>query len=215
MSFKIFTIQDGKVEEGALVESFTIRNGTKIPAILVGQNEKYMLGVLPVQGGTPGEKIFAAKVGTSRSGRPKLIADSATPSDEKAIVVMRTTSGYRGNGVQAGDVKEVYWCDTWRRIRRKHEDFPGEILVRGHTSRSPRGALGTSTQIVAVIPKDKVFSEIRSGRLYGAPGAMYYAFDGEKMQVATWEERKVAFDMDVEGVLFENPWLGKVFEEEE
>jgi len=39
------------------------------------------------------------------------------------------------------------------------------------------------------MPKGVVFRTGYSGRLYGAPAAHYYVFDGEKILAATWEER--------------------------
>ena len=48
---KIFTIENGKVTEGARVDTFTLKSaGVSIPAILIGEEGRgRKLGVLPVQ----------------------------------------------------------------------------------------------------------------------------------------------------------------------
>jgi hypothetical protein len=52
--------------------------------------------------------------------------------------------------------------------------------------------MGSGEQIVALMSKNVVFRTGYSGRLYGAPSAHYYMWDGEKLLVATWDERVAA-----------------------
>ena len=70
--------------------------------------------------------------------------------------------------------------------------FPGEILVHGVIAQGGAGRMGSGDQYVAVIPKGVVFRTGYSGRLYGAPPAHYYLWDGQRLLAATWEERQLA-----------------------
>lgn len=119
-AMKIFTINRGS-RERAEVESFKIKNGNvKIPAVMVGESGRgRKLGVLPVQL-TPenynkwqaGEKvnILAAQIGETKNGRPKLVeADASDASDTSAIVVLRTTIGFRGSNDHTGDILKSWW----------------------------------------------------------------------------------------------------------
>lgn len=76
----------------------------------------------------------------------------------------------------------------------KHEwaPFPGQIITEGVIAQGDAGAMGSGQQLVAVMPKGIVFRTGYSGRLYGGPSAHYYMFDGEKILVATWDERQLA-----------------------
>jgi len=81
-------------------------------------------------------------------------------------------------------------------IRKKEwAPFPGQVLVTGTIAQGDAGRAGSGTQMIAVVKKGEVFRTSYSGRLYGAPSAHYYMFDGEKIRVATWEERQTTDDM--------------------
>jgi hypothetical protein len=73
-----------------------------------------------------------------------------------------------------------------------HLEFPGKILVEGIIAQGLAGRMGHGKQIIALVPKGVVFSTQYSGRLYGAPSAHYYVFNGTSILSATWEERQVA-----------------------
>jgi len=117
---KIFTIENGKVTEGARVDSFTLKGaGVSIPAIIIGeQGRGRQLGVLPVQllpdayeewqqnGYT---YIHFAKIGTTKAGKPKLFQTEDADTTEKCICVFRTMIGFRGGNSHTGDRKEEYW----------------------------------------------------------------------------------------------------------
>lgn len=183
MSYRVFTIGGtvaaGTVEEGAVVESFTFRNGEiTIPAIAVGEEGRgRTLGVLPVVGANVGDTIHAANIGETRSGKSKLIVSKSAKSSDKAIVVMRTKIGFRGSNSHTGD---------------RGAEFPGEVLVAGVIAEGAAGRAGGGKQIIALIPKDVVFRTSYSGRLYGAPSEHFYLFDGEKITALTGDERELA-----------------------
>lgn len=69
--------------------------------------------------------------------------------------------------------------------------FPGEIIVRGVIAQGDAGRMGSGDQLIAVMPRDVVFRTGYSGRLYGQPSAHYYKWDGERLLVATLEERRL------------------------
>lgn len=117
---KIFTIENGKVTEGARVDSFTLKGaGVSIPAIIIGEEGRgRRLGVLPVQllPSTYEEwqqkgnvYIRFAEVGTTKAGKPKLFQTECTDTLEKCICVFRTMIGFRGSNSHTGDCKEEYW----------------------------------------------------------------------------------------------------------
>ncbi len=117
---KIFTIASGDVTEGARVDSFTLKGaGVSIPAIIIGEEGRgRKLGILPVQllpesyrewQEKGSVEIFAAEVGQTKSGGPKLFQTEEATTNEKCICVFRTGIGFRGSNSHTGDVKEVYW----------------------------------------------------------------------------------------------------------
>lgn len=123
-AMKIFTIESGEVAEGARVDSFTLKGaGVSIPAILIGEEGRgRKLGVVPVQllpeqyeewkekGYT---HIHSAKIGETKSGRPKLFQTEEADTLEKCICIFRTKIGTRGGNSHTGDKKEEYWVPHW------------------------------------------------------------------------------------------------------
>lgn len=184
---KIFTIESGKVYEGAEVITFALKNvDVSIPAIIVGEEGRgRQLGVLPVQlteenfnKWKKAETVIVhnAKISETKSGRPKLIEVKSDNDNDKAIAVFRTKIGFRGSNDHTGD---------------GDDPFPGEILVSGVIAQGDAGRMGSGDQLVAVIPKNVVFSTKYYGRLYGAPPEHYYIFDGDKIISVTEEEREL------------------------
>ena len=228
---KIFEIHSGKVKEGALVEKYTVSSaGIEIPAILIGEEGRgRQLGVLPVKLLPENEKVWKeegkteicfVKLGTTRTGRPKLIEISDDGNREEAVVVFRTMIGFRGGNSHTGD-REGFYCRkcghyfgielpeelkgqekcphcgheeslfyNWYELRFK--PFPGRILVRGIIAQGAAGRMGSGEQIVAIVKKGDIFRTGYSGRLYGKPRAHYYLFTGEEIVAATWDERQLA-----------------------
>lgn len=219
--YRVFTIESGRVTEGAQVSKFHLQGpGIDIPAITVGEEGcGRELGVLPVQL-TEGQKeweekgqvrVEFAEVGQTKAGKPKLFARSMAASDEKILVVFLTRMGYRGGNDHSGD--RIGWkcgsyscgvvgtelvapevCPKCGSDRTEHifAGFPGEILVKGIIAEGAAGRMGSGEQLVAAMPKGIVFRTGYSGRLYGGPSAHYYVWTGEKLLSATWDERTAA-----------------------
>lgn len=184
---KVFTIESGKVIEGAEVTTFALKNvDVTIPAITIGEEGRgRQLGVLPVKltreshnKWKAGETvtIHFAKISETKSGKPKLIETESNSDNNEAIVVFRTKIGFRGSNDHTGD---------------GDEPFPGKILVEGVIAQGDAGRMGSGDQLVAVIPKNTVFSTKYFGRLYGAPSEHFYIFDGDKIISVTKEEREL------------------------
>lgn len=217
--YKIFTIKSGEVEQGAVVEKFTISEDVTIPAILVGERGRgRSLAVLPVQLSpeqysewreTESVRIFHAGIGVTRSGRAKLIVNSTTDIDTgKIICVFYTKIGFRGSNYHTGD--QIYQCKdcglsesslghidicpkcSSRSFQQTYDIFPGEILVKGIIAQGAAGRMGSGEQLVSVIPKDKVFRTAYSGRLYGADDEHFYLWNGETLISVTREQRVVS-----------------------
>ncbi len=242
MKMETFTIENGKVSEGAKVDSFTLKGaGVSIPAIIIGEEGRgRKLGVLPVQllPDTYAEwkekgytHIHSATVGTTKSGKPKLSQTEEADTTEKCICVFRTKIGFRGGNSHTGDRKGEYWVRDWfislpesvpEKERYTREEvaaivaaitppkekgiwrwdagferklefnpFPGEILCEGIIAQGQAGRMGSGEQLVAVMPRGVVFRTGYSGRLYGAPPAHYYIWDGGNLLSATWQERNL------------------------
>lgn len=122
---KIFTIESGDVSEGARVDSFTLKGaGVSIPAIIIGEEGRGReLGVLPVHLLPNNYKewqengytyIHSAKIGETKSGRPKLFQTEDADTTEKCICVFRTKIGFRGSNAHTGDRKSEYYVPGWR-----------------------------------------------------------------------------------------------------
>lgn len=137
---KIFTVRSGEVIEGVKVDSFKLSSvDVTIPAIMIGEEGRgRRLGVLPVQllpdsyeewkenGYT---HIYAAKIGATKAGRPKLFQVESADTLEKCVCVLRTMIGYRGSNSHTGDLKAEYWVPG-RVWRQDITDLIGEEKLR-------------------------------------------------------------------------------------
>ena len=137
---KIFTIENGKVTEGAKVDSFTLKGaGVSIPAIIIGEEGRgRKLGVLPVQLLPEQYKewkengyvyIHSATVGATKAGKPKLFQTEDVDTTEKCICVFRTQIGFRGTNEHTGDRKEEYWVREW------YASFPESVPMKERYTR--------------------------------------------------------------------------------
>jgi hypothetical protein len=198
--FKIFTIKSETVEEGANVDTYELKGAkTNIPAIIIGEKGRGRhLGVLPVHLTNSQLKewrekgvvrINAAEIGKTKAGKPKLFAKKDANSDEQVIAVMPTTIGFRGSNSHTGDRNGETESSSGEK-KPTFDEFPGEVLADGTIAQGAAGRAGSGTQIIASIPKDKVFRTGYNGRLYGAPAAHYFKWDGEELLAATWGERQ-------------------------
>ncbi len=122
---KIFTIESGEVEEGARVDSFTLKGaGVTIPAIITGEEGRGReLGVLPVHLLPNSYKewqengytyIHSAHVGETKSGKPKLFQTEEVDTAERCVCIFRTKIGVRGSNSHTGDRKSEYYVPGWR-----------------------------------------------------------------------------------------------------
>ena len=200
---KIYTVENGRISEGATVDTFKLSKAEiSIPAILVGEEGRgRRLGVLPVQllpekykeWQDKGEVVIsAAEVGETKAGRPKLIETSGIADTEKCICVFRTRIGYRGANEHTGDRDGRTEKDFWGAEHPTFLPFPGEVLCEGIVAQGDAGRMGSGSQLVAVMPAGIVFRTGYSGRLYGEPAEHYYLFRDGQLLSATWEEREVA-----------------------
>ena len=200
---KIFSIENGRVSEGAIVDTFKLSKAEiSIPAILVGEEGRgRRLGVLPVQllpekykeWQDKGEVVIsAAEVGETKAGRPKLIETSGITDTSFCICVFRTRIGYRGANEHTGDRDGGTEEDFWGAEHPTFLPFPGEVLCEGIVAQGDAGRMGSGSQLVAVMPANIVFRTAYRGRLYGEPAEHYYLFRDGQILSATWEEREVA-----------------------
>ncbi len=201
---KVFTIESGKVKEGARVDSFTLKGaGVTIPAIIVGEEGRgRKLGVLPVHLLPDDYKkwqeeghvyIHSAEIGETKAGKPKLIETSGiTDTTEKCICVFRTMIGFRGSNSHTGDRDGGFEQDYFGAKYPTFHPFPGEILCEGVIAQGAAGRMGSGSQLVAIMPADTVFRTGYRGRLYGAPCEHYYIYRDGQILSATWEEREVS-----------------------
>lgn len=162
---KIMTISENQILNAACVESFTLADKTKIPAILVGeQGRGRELGVLPVKLTSQSYQTWAEKgkvnirycqLGQTKSGKPKLI-ETESSKDEYLLLVMRSTFGFRGSN---------------------NHILPNsaEVIVKGRIAQGIAGRMGGGSQLIVRVPPDAgdIVVEI-GGRLYGKPNRYTY-----------------------------------------
>lgn len=190
MTYKLFTIEDGRVTVGAKVGALKLKGaGVEIPAIVIGEEGRgRSLGVVPVEGAAPGDTIDAAVIGVTRSGAPKFTAVGlGGASGTECLVVFRTPIGFRGGNNHTGDRVDM----DAKPEDLKFHPFPGTPLVQGTIAQGDAGRMGSGQQMVARIPAGVVFRTSYSGRLYGSPSAHYYVFRDGHILAATAVERKL------------------------
>lgn len=194
-AFRVFLIESGKVSEGVQTSQQAIAGGGfGIDVLAVGERGRgRKLAFIPVQLIKDDEKeavILAASLGSTTKGSPKLFEAEKPNSDEFAILVLRTKIGFRGGNSHTGDRTHLI-PEEWEENGKGFLDFPGEILETGRIAQGDAGGMGSGEQLIVKMPKKVVFRTAYSGRLYGAPSAHYYMFDGNQVLSLTWEERVV------------------------
>lgn len=197
-TYQIFTISSGSVSDGAIVGKFTLKGaGVEIPVITVGEtgrgrHQEILAVHLPQDlyaewREKKSVKVYAGKIGKTKSGKWKLFAEAQADSDEKIIAVMPTKIGFRGGNSHTGDrTGETSNCEY-----PVFAEFPGTVLVEGTIAQGNAGRMGSGRQLVAVMPKDVWFRTGYSGRLYGGSNAHYYKWDGNILTAMTWDERQL------------------------
>jgi hypothetical protein len=185
---KIFTVGNGTVEEGATVNTVTIKSAdVQIPAICVGEEGRgRKLSYIPISGVSEQKWVTNVKLGETRTGKPKFRAITLeTDTDtEECVIVFLHTAGYRGRAGVTGDIREDLDWGT------RSLNFPGKILVEGAIAQGAAGRAGGNPQYIAKLKKGDVFRIARGGRLYGNPSNYFGCFDGEKVILVTWKERE-------------------------
>lgn len=183
----IFTITNGQIELGAQVERIKLSGADlNIAAIVVGEEgrgRRRDILPAPLRPEDCPARIERASVGTTRSGRPRLITEQSGDTHD-CIIVFRTKGGFRGGASHTGDREAP---DNPKAFL----PFPGRILARGMIADGMAGRMGGNEQIIAVMPRGAWFRTGYTGRLYGAPSEHYYRFDGKQLIAVTWEERQV------------------------
>jgi len=222
---KVFEIRAGRVEAGAAVQRFAVE-GVEIPAIKVG--DEFMgrwlgLGVVPVQllpedherwrerierasdgRWRPKVRLFAAAIGETKQGAPKLI--QALPEEaalDAYIGVFRTpidggpggvvwgnrhTGDFLGWECKSCGVRIVRIAEDVRvcpqcggSVRPTFAEWPGDDLVVGGT--------GSGEQRISIIPAGVVARTGYAGRQHGGAWSHYYLYRDGRLLAATRQER--------------------------
>ncbi len=194
--YKIFTCNQG-AKDGATVQTLTFKDGTKVPAIIIGEvGRGREQGVLPVKLLPENQKrfergeaveIFAAEIGMSLKGKPKLIEKSEVTNADECICVLRTNFGFRGSNSHTGDITLSPSGEI-----QKAEKWPGVNLISGYCAQGTAGRMGGGNQFVSKMPKDVIFRESLGGRMYGRASEYFYLFNGYSLECLTAQEREVA-----------------------
>jgi hypothetical protein len=195
---KIYTIDSGRVSDGATVSTATISNGEiKIPVIQVGETGRgRKLAYVPISllpenyknwQETGRCQVSFVNLGKTKAGSPKFFETAQDESPEKFVGVFPTKIGFRGSNYHTGDRVNMEEQGNF------HE-FPGEIIAQGQIAQGAAGNMGWGSQLIAIMPYQTVFRTAYGGRLYGNPGSHYYFHDGTKLFATTWEDR-IASDL--------------------
>jgi hypothetical protein len=199
-AYRIFTIRSGSVTEGAEVDRLALKGaGIQIPVLAIGEEGRGReRGIIPVQLNqdaqerwvqNEGTLIHSASLGATKAGRIKLFQAPTATDDEYAIGVLRTPIGYRGSNRHTGDRNGEKSKNTFGEEIPCFHDFPGIVLERGVIAQGGAGRMGSGSQLISLLEKNRVFRTAYAGRLYGSPSSHYYKYDGARILAATWDER--------------------------
>jgi hypothetical protein len=208
----VFEIAGKEVRTGAVLAH--VAGGL---AIVVGETGRgRQAGMLPVVSQTETERIETVTLADANGSTIGVASDPVTSSGA-ALLVMRSSIGYRGGNQHHGDLDGEpcahagrYWNEDVAPVdgccplcgvevgvySSKHPParylpFPGEVLATGRIAQGTAGRMGSGEQLIAVMPRGVWFGVTRSGRLYGAPARFWYRFNGETVEVYTDQERRV------------------------
>ena len=189
MAHQVWTWDPNGAKKGAEVEQVTIAGGSvTIPAIVLGEHGRGRKRTIVSVAGLPqapsreqDSLLVCAEVAKSRTGRPKLIARPEHEADNSAVlVVVRVPAGFRGSASLSAE--------------RDHGGVA--TLAEGICAQGAAGRMGGHTEYLIKLPARTVVALRRTGRLYGAPPKLYAAWDGEKLLVASEEEREAITAVD-------------------
>lgn len=118
---KVFTFtSSNKIQEGATVSTYTLKNGTAIPVVSVGeQGRGRKLSFLPVTGAADGDTAYKVHIARTMKGGLKLNATSTDFNDtkdtaEECVLVCKTGMGFRGGSsitVEGGELQPLVWTE--------------------------------------------------------------------------------------------------------
>ncbi len=209
---KIFTIEGGKVAEGAKAYSLILQGaGVTVPVVSVGEEGRgKRLVTIPVQltaaqyaeWAAEGKTwVLYANLGETRKGALKLIAtEGNNPKDMDCVCVFRTEIGFRGGNSHTGDAtgevaKPVKFFDSSDREVDTHLPFPGTTIAIGVIAQGAAGYAGSGEQLIAIMPADSIFRTAYSGRMYGAPDEHFYRWDSKVLLGGLTQEERVVLDI--------------------
>lgn len=155
---KIFTVTPLEITDGVEIGTFELKNGTVIDALVLGGFYRYQVGtrMLPVKKTTAEKTLLFAELGTTRSGKNKLIETTSIGSKNEVLIYMKSVGGFRGGGVIEGDWKEYGSPENT-------QDFPGKILANGRDENLG----GDDISYFAKMKIGDIFMFNMWGRLYG------------------------------------------------
>lgn len=159
MAYRIFTVNEKEVNNGALVSSFRLSNGKFIRAIVIGNNgENERAGVIPVSGLSSSDGLVrSVDIGETRSGKIKFINSENGKIETSWTIVVCVPSFFRSKNIYTGKMcsgKEKNIEDSVSFRGKKFLPFPGRILSRSFF-KTNNGLLREN--IVAMIPDGSVF----------------------------------------------------------
>lgn len=176
---KVFTIKNGVVSEGVVVEKVAIKGGiVAIPAVVIGGNNPGRNRVvIPAQliNGQYKElqkngrvRILFAEMGESRKKKPKIFAKEFIGSGKSVICVIDDGIDFHGRidrtGIQV--VGESINIDNLGDRKARYSEFPGEVIVAA-----------LNGQAIAVIPANSMF-RVSSKPDAGDERSAYYYWNG-------------------------------------
>lgn len=173
---KIFTFtSSNKLQEGAVVSAYTLKNGTVIPVVSIGESGRgRKLSFLPVANAITGDTIYNVSIAHTLKGGLKLNNNNSTDTAEDCILICKTGMGFRGGSsvtVEGGELAPI-------------------VLAEGQVADGIAGRMGCSRQYILHLFKDVVLSIKLTGRLYGDPDRYFLRFNGTTVEVITAEERE-------------------------
>lgn len=182
---KVFTIVNDEIYPGAKVTSHLSKADKKIPIISVGEKQ-WCDGFqfIPICLSSEQKKEWEKKSETlthyirlSRFMQVNSLNYYAHPT-QHCLVVFKSNINQGGRISYRGDIKDDLKTNLL---------FPGRILKRGRVGHVFLGQTYTGLQIIATVPRGKVFSLCKNGQMIQKE-EYYFLFDGHDIRVYNKEE---------------------------
>lgn len=186
---KVFEIKGGKVSFGVELTKIVAQGKegeeSSFYALTVGTINRHGRwgGLLPVSDklAKKSSVLRWASLGKSQSGRPKLVKEKELEANY-CLIVFRTPAGLGGANEHTGQQKLIPEGNQMAFLNeslKSYLPFPGRILVSAEISKSWKDYFDSSYQLIAVMPKDRIFrvaySDQRGLHEY------YYKYDGQSL----------------------------------